>query len=67
MADLTKQQALDLIEQLAQEWDGFECDVAAVGMVDIGDAIRRSGFAKVNAALGVVPSSNDQQEGHDGR
>jgi hypothetical protein len=63
MADLTKQQALDLIEQLAQEWDGFECDVAAVGMVDIGDAIRRSGFAKVNAALGVTGTSEGKANG----
>lgn len=44
---------IDLVEQIAREWDGCEFDVHAVGVVDIGDAIRRSGFAKVNATPGV--------------
>lgn len=33
-----------IIEQIAQQWDGCEFDVTGVGMVDIGDAIRRAGF-----------------------
>lgn len=38
-----------VIEAIAQEWDGCECGVFAVGMVDIGETIRRSGRQKLAA------------------
>ena len=57
MTEMDKQQMLDIVEELAREWDGCEADVHAVGLVDIGDAIRRSGLAKVHAvASGQGPS-----------
>ena len=60
MAELTKQQALDVIERIARDWDGCEFD-APGGHIDIGDAIRRSGFAKINAvANGVALPVKDQ-------
>lgn len=39
---------IDIIEAIAQSWDGCECDVFTVGMVDIGDAIRREGVKLAN-------------------
>jgi hypothetical protein len=42
--------ALDVVEEIAREWDC--CEFGAPGeLIDIGDAIRRAGFAKVNAAI----------------
>ncbi|MDF2461995.1 MAG: hypothetical protein K0Q43_230 [Ramlibacter sp.] len=58
---LTKQQALEVIEQIAGEWDACEFE-APGGSIDIGDAIRRAGFAKVNAAAGVLVASTISEE-----
>ena len=64
MADLTREQVIDIIDQLAREWDGCEYD-APGGAIDIGDAMRTAGFRRVHA-LFDTPSVQVLQEGQKG-
>jgi hypothetical protein len=48
MAETTREQLIDLIDQLAREWDACEYD-APGGCIDIGDVIRTAGFSRVHA------------------
>lgn len=67
MTDPTRDQVIDIIDQLAREWDACEYDGPGE-TIDIGDAIRMAGFRRVHAlfdASGVAasPASSCKQDG----
>lgn len=65
MGSPTREQMIEIIDELAREWDGCEYDEPG-GAIDIGDAIRTAGFRRVHALFdSPAPSpatTRDQQE-----
>lgn len=47
MAEVTREQVIEVIDQLAKEWDGCEYDAPGEN-IDIGDALRTAGFRRVH-------------------
>lgn len=52
---LERAQVIDLIDQLAREWDGCEYE-APGGPIDIGDAIRTAGYRRVHRLFDAAAS-----------
>lgn len=63
MAEPTREQLIDIIDQIAREWDGCEYDAPGEN-IDIGNAIRTAGYRRIHRlfdASGVMVSDEAQR------